>query len=73
MLYRIQATMSQDFDGWERTWQLPTFYVGLESGCQSAEQALLVARKVAGITEDQAFHATAYCEETGDYAATAHD
>lgn len=69
-MYRIEARIVFTNDVWTGSVDVPTFYVGDDQGCSSAAHALRVAKRIIDPFDDYVVHATAYDQDTGDYAAT---
>ena len=75
MYWQIQATATfepKDSPGWERTTQIPTFYLhSAVQGIVNVRQALAIGVEVIKATNpDAEVHATAYNMTTGAYLAT---
>jgi hypothetical protein len=70
-LYQIQAVAVNSRDTYDCAAQLPTFFLdGDVQGITSAQHATRVAAKVIDpFCKLHKLHLTAYCEDTGDYAA----
>lgn len=69
-MYRIEARIAYVKDGWRGSDGVPTFYIGPDQGCRSAEHALRIAVRICDPLGANEVHATAYCEATNDYATT---